>query len=70
MVATNYAGEITNHEPDKCDDLSWFDITNLPTNMVEYVKFAINHYQNSFLYSEYGWWYQKQPRTYGPRLFY
>lgn len=55
MVATNYAGEITNHEPDKCDDLSWFDITNLPTNMVEYVKFAINHYQNSFLYSEYGW---------------
>ena len=32
FIADSWEGEITNMEPQKCDDLSWFDINNLPSN--------------------------------------
>ena len=43
-------------EPHKCDDLRWFDIDNLPENMVPYVKDAIEHIKNNTPYSEHGVW--------------
>lgn len=55
MVATAYEGEITNTEPHKCDDLSWFPLDALPPNMVDYVRVALTHYRNGVAYSEYGW---------------
>ncbi len=30
FVAERWGGEITNKEPHKCDDLSWFDLDNIP----------------------------------------
>lgn len=39
-------------EPDKCDDLSWFDITNLPENIVPYIRQAIDCILNNIIYSE------------------
>lgn len=53
--ASQYSGEIINTEPDKCDDLSWFELANLPNNMVPYVKIALNQSQSGIFYSEYGW---------------
>lgn len=50
-----WSGEITNNEPNKCNDLSFFDLNNLPTNIIPYVKFAIENYRNNILYSELGW---------------
>lgn len=55
MTASVYAGEITNCEPNKCDDLQFFPLDNLPRNIVEYVKVAIENYQKGISYSEYGW---------------
>ncbi len=55
MVASNYEGEIVNTEPEKCDDLSWFALDDLPANIVEYVRVALEHYKNGLQYSEYGW---------------
>lgn len=55
MTASVYTGEITNGEPHKCDDLQFFPLDDLPENMVDYVKVAIENYQKGISYSEYGW---------------
>jgi ADP-ribose pyrophosphatase YjhB (NUDIX family) len=55
MTADTYEGEITNAEPHKCDDLSWFPLEALPENMVPYVRDALVHYLNEVTYSEHGW---------------
>jgi 8-oxo-dGTP pyrophosphatase MutT (NUDIX family) len=47
--------EPTNTEPDKCDDMRWFPLHNLPENMVSYVKKFIECYQKGENYSEFGW---------------
>jgi len=55
FTATKWEGEITNMEPNKCDDLAFFALDNLPSNMVEYVKQVIDDIKNGIFYSEYGW---------------
>lgn len=55
MTAKQYAGKITNCEPHKCDDLSWFNVDDLPENTVEYVKRAIENYRDGISYSEFGY---------------
>jgi ADP-ribose pyrophosphatase YjhB (NUDIX family) len=55
MTVRQWSGEIVNKEPDKCDDLSWHPITNLPGNTIPYVRHAIECFQNGILYSEFGW---------------
>lgn len=55
MTASSYIGEITNMEPHKCDDLQFFPLDNLPENIVDYVKVAIENYRKGITYSEYGW---------------
>jgi len=42
-------------ESDKCDDLSWFDLNDLPDNIIPYVRKAIDCIKNKVFYSEHGW---------------
>lgn len=42
-------------ETNKCDDLSWFPINQLPKNIVPYVRAGIKNYKNKILFSEFGW---------------
>ena len=44
-----------NMEPDKCDDLQWFSIGDLPKNTIPYIKAAIENYRNNKFYAEFGW---------------
>ena len=39
-----WPSEPFNNEPDKCDDLRWYDIEMLPTNTVPYVRQAIANF--------------------------
>lgn len=56
FVTTNrYQGEIANCEPHKCEELKWFNLDNLPENIIPYIKEAINKYKVGDFYSEWGW---------------
>jgi ADP-ribose pyrophosphatase YjhB (NUDIX family) len=55
FTARKWVGEITNMEPEKCDDLSWFDFENLPSNIIPYIRDVIDRVQDSVFYSEDGW---------------
>jgi 8-oxo-dGTP pyrophosphatase MutT (NUDIX family) len=55
FIADKWQGEIINKEPHKCDDLSWFDLDNLPENVIPYIRQVIDGINNKTFYSEHGW---------------
>ena len=55
FTVKNWQGEIKNMEPQKCDDLSWFPVDNLPENTIPYIRKAIDCYKESIKYCEFGW---------------
>lgn len=55
IIAKSWKGEPRIMEPDKCDNLSWFSLDNLPNNIVPYIKYAIECTKQGIFYSEYGW---------------
>ena len=55
MTTKNYTGEVKNMEPEKCDDLTYFPISDLPDNIIPFTKEAILNFQKGKFYSEYGW---------------
>jgi 8-oxo-dGTP diphosphatase len=55
FTVSEWQGDVQNMELDKCDDLRWFPIGQLPENLVPYVKAAIDNYRNDVYYSEFGW---------------
>lgn len=55
FVVKNWLGIPNNLEPDKCDELSWFSVNQLPENIVPSVREAIKNYLNKKGFSESGW---------------
>ena len=55
LTCKNYTGEIQIMEKDKCDELKFYDLDNLPENIIPYVRKAIQYYQNGKTFSVYGW---------------
>ena len=53
--ATTYDGELRNMEPEKCDDLSWFALDELPETTITYVKQALQLAEKGVTFSEFGW---------------
>ncbi|NCS97423.1 MAG: NUDIX domain-containing protein [Candidatus Pacebacteria bacterium] len=48
----NFTAEVQNCEPNKCDQLAWFESSNPPENMVEYVVKALHNVTQKKYYSE------------------
>ncbi len=55
FTAEKWEGNIEIKESNKCDDLSWFDLGNLPENIIPYIRQAIDCIKNKVFYSEFGW---------------
>ena len=50
-----WQGEPFNAEPEKCDDLLWAEMDQLPANTVPYVRQALKNHWNEIKFDEYGW---------------
>jgi 8-oxo-dGTP diphosphatase len=53
--ASDWAGEITNTEPDKCAGWTFHDPAQLDDQMVPYIGKALRHIASGEFYSEGGW---------------
>ncbi len=52
FVITTHEGEPYNAEPDKADDAGWFDLDNLPSNVVPLLGRALKDLETKTYYSE------------------
>jgi mutator protein MutT len=52
FIVMKYNGSPMIMEPDKCSELKWFDIDNLPEDIIECRKLVIQEYKNKNYYSE------------------
>ena len=50
-----WSGDPVNAEPDKCDDLCWMDVNQLPVNTIPYVRRAIENHFRKVRFDEFGW---------------
>jgi 8-oxo-dGTP diphosphatase len=55
LATTSWSGEITNREPGKCDQLAWFDMDELPENVIPYVRRALDNYRRGNWFDSFGW---------------
>jgi len=50
-----WKNEIFNNEPQKCSELKWNLINDLPDNTIGYIKYALLNYQNKNNFTLFGW---------------
>ena len=50
-----YEEEIKINEPEKCEELKWFKLNELPKNILQDRYQAIRNYMTNKRYSEFGW---------------
>jgi 8-oxo-dGTP diphosphatase len=55
VTATRWSGEITNCEPNKCDELRWCRLDALPANTIPYIRRALDNYATSRWFDSFGW---------------
>jgi len=55
LVVHAWSGQVVNREPDKCDHLAWFDVDDLPENVIPYVRRALGNYWQGRWFDSFGW---------------
>jgi 8-oxo-dGTP pyrophosphatase MutT (NUDIX family) len=55
VQVSQWDGEPVNAEPEKCDDIRWVDVDDLPTNTVPYIRQALQNHRTGIKFDEFGW---------------
>lgn len=55
FVCNKWQGEPSNTEPHKHSELKWFDLDNLPEDMMGYQKQALEEWKQGKKYTEFDW---------------
>ncbi len=55
FTCKTWEGEPQIIEKDKCDDMKWVTLDQLPENTLQYIRSAFNHCKEGKYYSEFGW---------------
>src|SRR6266496_226021 len=50
-----WASEPVNAEPNKCDEIRWVDMDDLPVNTIPYIRRALHNHRTGIKFDEYGW---------------
>ncbi|HSB00203.1 MAG TPA: NUDIX domain-containing protein [Anaerolineales bacterium] len=51
----HWQGQPVNAEPDKCDELRWVNVNELPNNTIPYVRKAIQNHRAGVVFQEFNW---------------
>ena len=55
LAAGRWRGEIRICEPERCDELAWYPLDNLPANVIPYVRQALENYRAGRWFASFGW---------------
>jgi ADP-ribose pyrophosphatase YjhB (NUDIX family) len=55
LKAERWEGSIVNREPEKCDQLAWFPLDDLPDDVIPYVGRAVENVRHGRWFESYGW---------------
>jgi 8-oxo-dGTP diphosphatase len=55
LTAEAWKGKVSNREPNRCDQLLWCPLKDLPDNIIPYVGHAINNYLEGIWFDSFGW---------------
>ncbi len=55
LTATAWSGEVVNCEPQRCDELRWAALEDLPANVIPYVRRALENWQRGVWFEDFGW---------------
>ena len=54
LRARRWAGSVINAEPDKCDNIEWVSLDDLPENTIPFVRRSLSNYKNGVMFEEEG----------------
>lgn len=55
VEAWQWRGEVTNAEAHKCAGLDWYRLDELPTDVIPYVRQALENYRDGTWFDSFGW---------------
>jgi 8-oxo-dGTP pyrophosphatase MutT (NUDIX family) len=55
VQVSEWNGEPFNAEPEKCDDLCWVPVDDLPANTIPYIRQALKNHRAGIKFDEFGW---------------
>lgn len=55
FTVENFEGTPSVREPEKCQDLKWLNVDNLPETLIDDVRTAIKSYLSWMTFAEFGW---------------